>query len=102
MATVMVYGASDDLAEIEGDFYDEFPADIDSTGVWVFDTGTQIEMDSDDDGNWRLRVAAQAESDTVEFGHRVLYPGDMTATVTGQFTEVLWMSRLPRSARKNS
>lgn len=99
MATVTVYGASDDLAEIEGDFYDEFTADMYGHGRWLFSTGTQIEMFSNASGDWVLRALEVADGDEVSYGRRPSHPSDMTCTVTGDFTEVVWVLDY-RAARK--
>lgn len=100
--TVTVYGASDDLAEIEGDFYDEFDADNSAEGRWVFSTGTQISMTMNNRGDWVLdnvTPASVTNADEITFGRRPGYDRDGACTVTGDFTEVLWFKNAPKSAR---
>lgn len=103
MPQVTIYGASDDLAEIEGDFYDEFDADNRAVGRWVFSTGTQISMTMNDAGDWVLKNVTPEDvvnTDEIEYGSRPGYARDMACTVTGDFTEVLWFKHSPKSAAK--
>jgi len=55
-----VYGASDDLIELEGDIFDEFShyaADDDDEGVYLaFSDGTLLKAFYDRDGLWRLTL----------------------------------------------
>lgn len=96
MATVILYGASDDLAEIEGDIRAEFAADIYKFGRFMFDTGTQIELGSNSNGDWILRNVTPEDvvnTDEISFGKRPDRPqdGDMSCTVTGDFKEIVWV-----------
>lgn len=105
MATVTLYGASDDLAEIEGDFRDEFDADIYKRGRWIFNTGTQIDMYSNSQGDWVLENVTPEDvvnDDEISFSKREGHPSDMACTVTGDFTQVLWLNTVPQSARRIS
>jgi hypothetical protein len=59
--TVIVYGASDDLIEIEGDLREEFNwiAKDGETRLLAFSDGTLLRVWYDQDGIWRLsRVAS--------------------------------------------
>ena len=75
--SITVYGASDDLIEIEGDIREEFnwiPEERE-TRVLAFSDGTLLRVSYDDDGIWRLvrmvkgsanfeKVEGDAEEDT--------------------------------------
>lgn len=51
---IKVYGASDDLIEIEGEISEEFYADEKS--YLAFSDGTLVSVDYDQDGIWRFNV----------------------------------------------
>jgi hypothetical protein len=52
---VTVYGASDDLIEVEGDIREEFPCRDDSEdNLLAFSDGTVLRVAFDEDGIWRL------------------------------------------------
>jgi hypothetical protein len=54
MATVTIYGASDDLIEVEGDLREEFYA-LDEGGMSLaFGDGTILDVRYDDHGIWRI------------------------------------------------
>ena len=48
-----IYGASDDLIELDGAIYDEFSA-YDETSQLTFDNGAVLTIRYDDDGIWRI------------------------------------------------
>lgn len=101
--TVTVYGASDDLAEIEGDFYDEFDADCYNTGIWQFSNGTRISMAMNKAGDWVLGDVTPADvvnDNEISFGRRPGHPDDMTCTVTGNFDDVQWFKSGTVSAKR--
>lgn len=55
MADVTIYGASDDLIEIEGDLREEFYALSASEGMSIaFGDGTILDIHYDDHGIWRI------------------------------------------------
>lgn len=59
MATVTIYGASDDLVEIEGDLREEFSfySDEDDEGRLLgFSDGTMLRVRYDEDGVWRFTL----------------------------------------------
>lgn len=64
--SIKIYGASDDLIEIEGDINEEFNwiADDDETRLLAFSDGTLLRVMYDRDGIWRLNKVA---SGTAEF-----------------------------------
>lgn len=56
--SVLIYGASDDLIELEGDLYEEFYAntDSDNKNYIAFSTGAVVTIEYDDDGIWKIRL----------------------------------------------
>lgn len=54
MAEVTIYGASDDLVELDGDFYEEISA-YNSTTLLAFGDGTLLEVKYALEGVWRIR-----------------------------------------------
>lgn len=55
MSSVTIYGASDDLIEVEGDLSEEFSPDSDDQETWlVFGDGTVLAVRYDDFGVWRI------------------------------------------------
>ena len=63
---IKVYGASDDLVEIDGDFSEEFSCYGQDEGmVLAFGDGTVLSVKYDDSGEWRLArlVAGSAKFD---------------------------------------
>jgi hypothetical protein len=102
MATVELSGHSDDLAEIEGDFLDEFDADIYAKGRFIFDTGTQIELSSNAAGSWVLKNVTPPNvlnDDEIEITKK--QNGDGLCTVTGDFNEIAWAKDY-KTARRRS
>jgi hypothetical protein len=54
MSAVTIYGASDDLIVIEGDFSEEFSAAYEADTWLVFGDGTILVVRYDDNGVWRI------------------------------------------------
>jgi hypothetical protein len=91
---VILTGGSDDLAEIHGDITTEFPADIRKRGRFIFDTGTQIELASNVDGAWRLFNVTPRDvvnTDEIDWELGRFRRNDEVVTVTGDFTEIIWV-----------
>lgn len=63
---VTVYGASDDLIEVEGDISEEFGAHHDSNYV-AFSNGVVLRVAYDRDGFWRIAPVAGGSRVTIEF-----------------------------------
>lgn len=64
-ASVDVYGASDDLIEVEGDLNEEFSPDSDDQETWlIFGDGTVLSIRYDDFGIWRIN---RPHAGTAEF-----------------------------------
>lgn len=53
--TIKIYGASDDLIEVEGDFEDEWGAGHDDAGYVELSTGDVFFVRYEDDGVWRVK-----------------------------------------------
>lgn len=95
MKTITVYGASDDLIELEGDIRDEFsPEDVDATTKLAFSDGTVLSVLYDRDGCWRVnRVAegtakmekVEAEGPDGDYTDRVTLTGDIRWCVAGNY-----------------
>lgn len=60
---VNVYGASDDLIEVDGDIEAEFSYSEDESNFLVFSDGTVLSVAYDDSGMWRIgRIFAGSAS----------------------------------------
>jgi hypothetical protein len=53
---VTIYGASDDLIEVDGDISEEFPANGDEGNWLAFSDGTLLEVAYTDAGIWRINA----------------------------------------------
>lgn len=96
MTTVIVYGQSDDLVEIDGDLREEFgffrPGDDAKPGYLAFTDGTVLSIAYDETGMWRINrlVEGGAAYSKVEatdpdknYTDRVTLIGDIKAVVFG-------------------
>lgn len=67
MATVTIYGSSDDLIEVEGVISEEFnhySRDADDKGVLLaFSDGHVLRVRYDEDGIWRITVVVKGTSE---------------------------------------
>lgn len=85
-----IYGASDDLVEIDGDSPQEFDGD---SGVLAFSDGTLLLIDYGDAGTWDIsRLAAGMatyEKVDAESGDSDLNYSDRV-TLIGEFQWVVW------------
>jgi len=96
MKTVTVYGASDDLIEVEGDIREEFS--LSSQGeeegdLVLFSTGTILRIKYTDNGIWRITPVVVNIDATVDIDQAPEEEGDDgvysdRATVTGDITWV--------------
>jgi hypothetical protein len=69
--TVTIYGASDDLIEVEGDIRDEFTLQDDDDGDYLaFSDGTVLHVEYGSEGIWRIH---QSVKGAAEFAN---VPGD--------------------------
>lgn len=98
MATVTIYGASDDLIELDGDLSEEFSALNDyreeTGGLLGFSDGTVLDVIYGHEGIWRIvRVSAGTATftkdenpldDDERYSDRVTLEGDLRWCVFGQ------------------
>ena len=96
--SVKVYGASDDLIEVEGDVSEEFSAPRDERAVLGFSTGQVVGIQYDKDGCWRIHPlggsgieivhaggpdAEEREDGTPGYSDVATIPGTVTWVVLG-------------------
>lgn len=68
MSTVKIFGASDDLIELEGDIDEEFSAlghsdsDGDDGGLIAFSDGTVVDIRFTENGTWRITPVCNGSS----------------------------------------
>lgn len=95
MSTVTVYGASDDLIEIEGDLNEEFNPDSDDQGTWlIFGDGTVLDIRYDDFGVWRITRPHSGTAEMVKdedpgndedrYSDRVTLTGDLRWVIAAE------------------
>lgn len=60
---IKIYGASDDLIEIDGDICEEFYALPNQTNEIICSDGTVIALDYGDEGSWTVSVMRCAKAD---------------------------------------
>lgn len=95
MKTVIIYGASDDLVEIEGDINEEIGHYDEDTPLKLgFSDGTVLSVVYDDDGCWRVNRIAKGSAkmkkveadgpDTKNYSDRVTLTGDINWVVAGK------------------
>lgn len=66
--SITVYGASDDLIEVEGDINEEFTLSNDETGdLLAFSNGVMLRVMYTDDGLWRILPLRGASRVTIDF-----------------------------------
>ncbi len=95
MKTVTVYGASDDLIEIEGDIVDELSPDYSEPTRLAFSDGTVLSVIYAADGCWRVNRIAEGTAkfekieaegpDTANYTDRVTLTGDIKWMVAGHW-----------------
>ncbi len=62
MATLEIYGASDDLVEVDGDIVEEFNPSGDDPSYLGFSDGTILKIAYDNDGIWRIVPVAKGSA----------------------------------------
>lgn len=55
----VIYGASDDLIELEGQIAEELNPNAEEPALLAFSDGTLLEVVYDDDGIWRIKRIAE-------------------------------------------
>lgn len=88
VAIVKIYGASDDLIELDGDIYEEFEAS-EGGDLLAFSEGTVLRIRYDGDGIWRITPVTKGSAAlVVEQCPATDDSGTDTATLTG---DVAWV-----------
>ncbi|GAA0529243.1 hypothetical protein GCM10010172_07370 [Paractinoplanes ferrugineus] len=91
---VAIYGASDDLIEVDGDIYEEFNHNDDEPALLGFSDGTVLKVTFDQDGIWRITpVVTGSATFTHEFGQDDKRHSDK-ATLTGDVRWVVYGSAM--------
>ncbi len=95
MKTITIYGASDDLIEIEGDIRDELYANDDESTKLAFSDGTVLSIEYNSDGLWKIFRLVEGSAtvekfeatdpDSEEYSDRVTLKGDIQWVVGGTF-----------------
>ena len=97
MKKVTIYGASDDLVELDGDIRDEIGCYDEPNMKLAFSDGTVLSVKYDDDGCWRVNRVAEgtaamekvdAEGPDGNYSDRVTLTGDIKWAVAGT-----WMGK---------
>ena len=93
MSTITIYGASDDLIEIEGDLREEFTFQNEDDGdVVTFGDGTALRVTYTADGFWRIAAIFKGDAEVVkveatdvddDYSDRVTLTGDLQWVATG-------------------
>ena len=81
MSTIVVYGHSDDLIEIEGDIRNEFYALDEKDNFLVFSDGTVLQVVYNNRGCWDIRAVRKGTSEH----SNVMHDNDKT-TYSDRFT----------------
>ena len=66
-ATVLVYGASDDLIELNGAIVEEFNYDSEDPAYLAFSTGVVLRVFCDRNGIWRFSPISGASSISLDY-----------------------------------
>ena len=78
-----LYGYSDDLIELDGDIYEEFPWDYGWTDV-IFSNGVHAQITFDTEGQWSIRVLEHGSNVVLHY-----LTGTPEANERGSYTELL-------------
>lgn len=96
MASVTIYGASDDLIEVEGAIREEFtPHESNYADFLAFSDGTVLSVKYGDEGIWRINRVASGSAhyektegvDDDNYSDRVTLTGDIAWCVFGSRIE---------------
>ena len=63
---IKVYGASDDLIEVEGEITEEFGSDH---GFLIFSDGTMLEVNYTHQGIWRITILRAGRNSEIRYEH---------------------------------
>jgi hypothetical protein len=90
MSTVIIYGSSDDLIEVDGDKREEFYALGDENNFVCCSDGTVLQLVYDDEGMWRITIihSGSAEIEVTlatdiddDYSDRAVLTGDISWVV---------------------
>jgi len=90
--SITVYGASDDLVEVEGDISEEFNSHEDETGFLGFSDGTLLSIAYTAEGFWRIHVVkggtahvdkVEGDDEDTNYSDRVTLTGDVRWVLFG-------------------
>ncbi len=94
MSEVIVYGASDDLIEVEGAIREEFTANRDGeANLLAFSDGTLLEVTYTDAGIWRIASADHSSTLIMRMG---MYTGCGPTFVMTRLARTMDSGRGPR------
>jgi hypothetical protein len=85
---IKVYGASDDLIEVDGDIVEEFNVDCDESNYVALSNGVVLRVKMDEDGDWTVKVVSNPNMVSVIISKRE-ESDDGVAEVEGDVTWVL-------------
>ena len=90
---ITIYGASDDLVEVEGDIREEFNPEGDGPDYLAFSDGTVLSIRYDHDGIWRispvhrggavLNITQAVVDDPDEYSDRATLEGEIAWVIFG-------------------
>lgn len=100
MAKIEIYGASDDLIELDGDISEEFnpPYDEDAGSLLAFSDGTVLKIVYGDEGIWRISPIHTGTA-AYELTQGTDMDEDYTdrATLTGEIDWVVFGTRIEKA-----
>lgn len=101
---VTIYGASDDLVELSGAIYEEFPHYRSGELLLAFNCGTRLAVTFDDEGCWRVAVRDLGRAEVVEHFTDPTHDGDYSERLTlrGDFQWVVGGTHFARAKREGS
>jgi len=97
---IRIYGASDDLIEVEGDICEEFPCFTEDGCYMGVSDGTLLRANYNDDGNWVFSMIKKGSCDVKivgmlekenkqEYSDEVLIEGDISWILCGERFEAV-------------
>lgn len=95
MKTIIIYGSSDDLIELDGDIHEEISPDNEDESTFLsFSDGTVLSVVYDDEGCWRINRVAKGTAkinkidaegpDSDNYSDRVTLTGEIKWCVSGK------------------
>ena len=102
MSALKIYGASDDLIEIEGDIREEFYCQSGDESLLAIADGTLLRIAYDNDGVWRITpvVLGLARVEILQAPANDDTNYSDVATVTTSFDTLAWVAFASKYARR--